>query len=77
MIVITLPTGETATVDQGEWSVPENAELARVLNGPTMQPPENGHYAPSENARMAEYVLAVWGGTFESSDEDAEPGKLY
>lgn len=77
MITIELPTGEAATVNDGVWTVPENEELTRVLNGPAMQPPNNGYYAPSEDARKAEHVLKVWGGKWVKSDEHAEPGKLY
>ena len=77
MITIRLGSGETATVTKGVWSVPENAELERVLNLPEMQPPNNGHYAPTENARKALYVLEVWGGEWVKTDEQAPPGKLY
>lgn len=77
MITIKLHSGETAVVVDGVWTVSENEALAEVLNSPTMQPPVNGHYAPSPDARMAEFVLKVWGGEWLSSDEHAEPGKLY
>lgn len=77
MIEIRLGTGETATVNDGVWTVPENEELARVLNLPAMQPPEDGHYAPTEDARKAQHVLKVWGGQWVSSDEQAQPGLIY
>jgi hypothetical protein len=77
VITIELPSGEEATVDDGVWTVTDNAELTRVLNSPAMQPPNNGYYAPSENARKAEYVLKVWGGTWLHTDEHSVPGKLY
>lgn len=77
MIIIKLPSGEEATVNNGVWTIPENKELARVLNTPEMQPPENGHYAPTEDARMAHHILMVWGGRWVSTDEQFEPGKLY
>jgi hypothetical protein len=77
MITIELPSGEKATVNDGEWVVEDNEELARVLNDPTMQPPRDGHYAPSEDARMAEHVLKTWGGKWLKTDEQSEPGKLY
>ena len=77
MITIRLRSGETAVVKDGVWTVLENAELARVLNLPEMQPPDNGYYAPTDNARMAQHVLEVWGGTWVSTDEQAPPGLLY
>ena len=77
MITIKLPSGEEATVNEGVWTVPDNAELARYLNSPVMQPPDNGYYAPSEDARKAEHVLREWGGKWLKTDEHAEPGKLY
>lgn len=77
MITIRLASGETAIVNDGVWTVEGNEELARVLNTPEMQPPENGHYAPSEDARKAEHVLKLWSGVWVSSDEKAEPGLLY
>jgi hypothetical protein len=76
VIVIRLASGETAIID-GVWTVPQNPELARVLNLPEMQPPNDGHYAPTDNARKAQYVLKVWGGEWIRTDEQAEPGKLY
>lgn len=77
MIVIKLPTGEEATVNNGVWTVADNEELTRLFNSPSMQPPNNGHYAPSEDARMAEYVLKTWGGEWVKTDEHWPPGKLY
>jgi hypothetical protein len=76
VIVIRLASGQTAIID-GVWTVPQNPELARVLNTPEMQPPNNGYYAPTDNARKAQHVLQVWGGTWVSTDEHASPGKLY
>jgi len=77
VITIKLPSGEIATVTDGRWSVSANEELARVLNLPEMQPPNEGYYAPTEDARKALYVLKIWGGAWVSTDEYAEPGKLY
>ena len=77
MITIRLGSGELATVNNGVWAVPDNRELERVLNTPEMQPPNNGYYAPTENARKALYVLEVWGGEWMKTDEQAPPGKLY
>lgn len=77
MITIRLLGAWTATVDDGVWTVEDNAELTRVLNEPSMQPPVNGHYAPSENARKAEHVLRTMGGEWVSSDEHVPSGKLY
>lgn len=77
MITIRLPSGEIATVNDGVWTVPENAEFTRVLNLPEMQPPRDGTYAPTEDTRMAEYVLSIWGGTWVSTDEYSEPGLIY
>ena len=77
MITIKLPGGVTATVNGGVWSVPDNEELARVLNDPAMQP-NSWHYAPTEDARKAQHVIATWGGEWVSSDEPpAEPGLIY
>ena len=77
MITITLPGGETATIRDGTWSVPDSEELTRMLNSPAMQAPENGHYAPSPDARQAVHVLHTFGGKWVESDEHAPPGKLY
>ncbi len=77
MITIELSSGEKATVNDGVWSVPESEELQRILNTPAMQPPDNGHYAPSEDARKAEYVLKTVGGKWLKTDETFEAGKLY
>lgn len=77
MITIELPSGEQATVNDGVWTVFDNAELTRVLNDPAMQPPRNGYYAPSADARQAQHVLDTWGGKWIATTEYAEPGKLY
>jgi hypothetical protein len=77
MITLKLTTGEEATVNNGVWTVTDNAELTRVLNDPDMQPPANGPYAPTEDARKAAYVMATWGATWVSTDEHHPPGKLY
>jgi hypothetical protein len=77
MIQIKLPSGEEATVNNGVWRVQANAELERVLNAPEMQPPPDSHYAPTDDARKAYWVLETWGGTWVSSDEHHPPGKLY
>ena len=66
-----------ATVTDGVWTVPQSEELTRVLNEPFLQPPDNGYYAPSEDARKAEHVLKTFGGTWVRSTDHAEPGKLY
>jgi len=76
MITIKLPSGELAKVEDGIWSVPENNTLAELLNRPSMQPPDNGYYAPSEDARAAEHVLKVWGGTW-VSPTPRWPKKVY
>jgi len=76
MITLKLSTGETVTVSDGVVSVPENAVFAELLNAPSMQPPENGHYAPTEDARLAQHILNVWGGTWVSPTPDY-PRKLY
>jgi hypothetical protein len=77
MITIKLPGEIEATVEDGVWSVPENDELARVLNDPAMQP-DSWHYAPTEDARKATHVIKVWGGAWVSSDEPAaEDGLIY
>lgn len=77
MIEIDLPGGERAFVRGGAWTVVGNRELTRVLNSDAMQPPDNGYYAPSVDARKAEYVLQTWGGKWVSTDEQWAPGKLY
>jgi len=77
MITIRLATGETATVQDGAWTVLGNEELTRVLNSPEMQPPVEGYYAPSEDARKAEHVLKVWGGVWIATDDQAVPGLIY
>jgi hypothetical protein len=77
MVTIRMASGETATVDDGEWTVVDNPILTRVLNSPAMQPLSTGYYAPSEDARLAEHVLRLWGGDWVASTEHAVPGKLY
>lgn len=77
MITIQLPSGERATVTGGVWSVEDNAEITQFLNAPSMRPPANGYYAPTEDARCAMHVLNVIGGTWVTSDEHYAPGKLY
>jgi hypothetical protein len=77
MIMIRLATGELATVNLGAWTVEENDELTRVLNSPAMQPPNDGHYAPTEDSRKAMFVLKTWGGSWIKSDESFKPGLIY
>jgi hypothetical protein len=77
MVEIELPGGERAVVHDGVWTVVANAELTRVLNGASMQPPNHGYYAPTDDARKAEYVLQVWGGRWIATDQAWAAGKLY
>ena len=65
-----------ATVKDGVWTVPQSEELARVLNEPYMQP-DRYLYAPTEDARQADHVMKIFGGTLVRSTEHAKPGKLY